>query len=101
MAKPQSSRNSEVAAVLALVQQFMHGNISLTIYAGVAQLIERFLAKEEAQGLSPCTRTIQSVHRKVGFLYGAVNLAQTLTFRHEKGFDSRESAQKNTFFEHF
>ncbi len=27
------------------------------IFAGVAQLIERFLAKEEAQGLSPCTRT--------------------------------------------
>lgn len=28
------------------------------IFAGVAQLIERFLAKEEVQGLSPCTRTI-------------------------------------------
>jgi hypothetical protein len=26
-------------------------------YAGVAQLIERFLAKEEARGLSPLTRT--------------------------------------------
>jgi hypothetical protein len=26
-------------------------------YAGGAQLIERFLAKEEVQGLSPCTRT--------------------------------------------
>jgi hypothetical protein len=28
--------------------------------AGVAQLIERFLAKEEARGLSPLTRTIRN-----------------------------------------
>lgn len=27
------------------------------LHAGVAQSIERFLAKEEVQGLSPCTRT--------------------------------------------
>ena len=34
--------------------------------AGVAQLIERFLAKEEAQGLSPCTRTIALMLKKEG-----------------------------------
>ena len=36
------------------------GAVVIFIYhAGVAQLIERFLAMEEVQGLSPCTRTIK------------------------------------------
>jgi hypothetical protein len=33
-------------------------NLFFLTHAGVAQLIERFLAKEEVQGLSPCTRTM-------------------------------------------
>ena len=39
-------------------QKFPFSNRNMYIQAGVAQLIERFLAKEEAPGLSPGTRTI-------------------------------------------
>ena len=41
-------------------------------HAGVAQLIERLLAKEEVQGLSPCTRTrnyLQKTPFGVFFVY--------------------------------
>jgi hypothetical protein len=44
-------------------------------YAGVAQLIERFLAKEEAQGLSPCTRTNIKAPLVWGFYIGAKRTA--------------------------
>gem|GEM_PF-4005911 len=36
-------------------------------YAGVAQLIERFLAKEEVESLSLFTRTIRTTPLCVGF----------------------------------
>ena len=45
---------------------------TIFIHAGVAQLIERFLAKEEAQGLSPCTRTKRELSStSVLFLFAA------------------------------
>jgi hypothetical protein len=39
------------------------GTISQYIYAGIAQLIERFLAKEEARSLSLLTRTIPMYYK--------------------------------------
>ncbi len=38
-------------------------------YAGVAQLIERILAKDEAVGLNPITRTMKSAPLR-GFFHG-------------------------------
>ena len=41
-------------------------------YAGIAQLIERFLAKEEARSLSLLTRTNEKTGHRAGFFIGPV-----------------------------
>ena len=44
--------------------------LTIQIYAGLAQLIERFLAKEEAGGLSPPTRTNEKAQCTLDFFIG-------------------------------
>ena len=46
----------------------------MNCYARLAQLIERFLAKEEARGLSPLSRTNESPGYNAGFFIGLGDL---------------------------
>jgi hypothetical protein len=74
VAKPQTSR----------FQKDSSTSVEMTIHAGVAQLIERFLAKEEAQGLSPCTRTKINAPHRGAFILVRIS-AQTLEIAQQYG----------------